>query len=77
MERDQERNIISMKTRGNIPTAGVTLFPMISKGEKKKDHEINIRSTKTRGELPREDTLFHSFQKGREKMRDKDEEQWS
>jgi hypothetical protein len=35
-ERDQERNIRSMKTGGDIPTGGVTLFPMMSKGEKRK-----------------------------------------
>jgi len=38
-ERYQERKIISMKIGGDIPSGGVTIFPMISKKEKVKDHE--------------------------------------
>jgi hypothetical protein len=35
-ERDQERNIRSMQTGGDISTRGVIIFPMMSKGEKEK-----------------------------------------
>jgi hypothetical protein len=38
-ERDQERNIRSMQTGGDISIEGDILFPMISKGEKEKDNE--------------------------------------
>jgi hypothetical protein len=55
-ERDQIR---SMKIGGDISTGGVTLFPMMSKGEKEKYQKRNIRSMKTGGESPKGDTLFH------------------
>ena len=38
-ERDQERKFISMKIGGDIPSRGVTIFPMISKKEKEKYHD--------------------------------------
>jgi hypothetical protein len=50
-ERDQ---ISSMKIGGDILIGGVTLFPMMSKGRKRK-----IRSMKTGGATPKGDTLFH------------------
>jgi hypothetical protein len=43
-----------MKTRGDISTGGVTLFPMITKRKKEKDqkHEDNGRKCKWRYPFP-------------------------
>jgi hypothetical protein len=69
-EKLSEKEIRSMKIGGvhevreilfreGISTGGVTLLPMMSKGEKEKDQKRNIRSMKTGGATPRGDTLFH------------------
>jgi hypothetical protein len=45
--------------REGMPTGEVTLFLMMSKGEKEKDHKRKNRSMKKGGETPRGYTLFH------------------
>jgi hypothetical protein len=47
-ERDQERNIRSMQTGGDILIGGVILFPMMSKGEKERDQKRNIQAHEVR-----------------------------
>jgi hypothetical protein len=42
-----------MKIGGDIPKGGVTIFPMMSKGEKYRYQKRNIRSMKTGGLSPR------------------------
>jgi hypothetical protein len=56
-ERDQERNIRSMQTGGDISTGGVILFPMMSKGEKEKDQKRKIQAHEVREGLFRKGIL--------------------
>jgi hypothetical protein len=42
-----------------ISTVGVTILPMMSKGEKEKDKKRKIRRMKIGGASPRRDTIFH------------------
>jgi hypothetical protein len=51
--------VIERLFREGIPTRGVTLLPMMPKGEKEKNHNRNIRSIKRGVAVPKGDTLLH------------------
>jgi hypothetical protein len=53
------RKFRSMKRGGDIPTGGVTLFPIMSKGDKEKYHERKIKSMKIGGATQMGDTICH------------------
>jgi hypothetical protein len=75
-ERDQERNIRSMKTGGDIPTGGVTIFPMMSKGEKEKYQKRSMKH-EDRGRNPKGRYPFPLMSKGERNIGREDEERWS
>jgi hypothetical protein len=73
-ERNRQRKRSGKKyqkheDRGDISTGGVTLLPMMSKGEKEKDQKRNIRSMKIGGASPKGRYPFPLMSKGERNMR--------